>query len=115
MTILNLSLSSSCSDGVLAELGIVSLLLCSLSSACTFEPGQFSSEGAGLLLTQVVGSVSLLGKGISGLSSALLGDDGKDLGNVLAHGAHFGELDLGGSSDLAHTEGSEFSLRNECD
>merc|ERR1740117_1895362 len=72
------------------------------------ESGQFSSEGTGFLLAQVVGSVSLLGKGISGLSSALFGDDGKDLGNVLAHGTHFGELNLGGRSDLAHTEGSEF-------
>merc|ERR1719246_289024 len=82
--------------------------LSSLGSAGALEPGQFSSEGTGLLLAQVVGSVSLLGKGISGLSSALFGDDGKDLGNVLAHGTHFGELNLGGRSDLAHTEGSEF-------
>ena len=103
--------SRSCSDGVLAELGVVGLLLSSLGSACALKLGHFSSEGTGLLCAQVVGSVLCLGKGISGLSSALLADDGKDLSDVLADVTNFGELDLGGGGDLAHTEGSEFFLR----
>ena len=99
------------SDGVLAELGVVGFLLCSLGGAVTFELGHFTSEGTCLLGAQVVGSVLCLGKGISGLSSALLADDGKDLSDVLADVTNFGELDLGGGGDLAHTEGSEFFLR----
>merc|ERR1719240_435287 len=80
-------------DSVLAELGVVGLLLLSLSSLSALVLGHLSSEGTGLFLAQIVGSVPLFGKSILCLGAAFLVQDSEDFRDVFADCTHLRQLD----------------------
>lgn len=96
--------------GVLAELGVIGLLLGSLGGGVSLVSGELSSGGTGSSNSQVVRGVSGLGESILSGGASHFAEDGEDLSDVLAYGSDSSELDLGSGGDLADTEGSEFFL-----
>ena len=96
--------------GVLAELGVVGLDLGSTGHASSLVSGESSSESTGTSSSEIVGSVSALGEGVFGGGASHLGEDGQDLGDVLADASDSGHLDLGSGGDLADSEGGKFFL-----
>ena len=97
-------------DSVLAELGVIVLLLGSDSLVVLLGLGEGSSGGTGSSHSKVVGGVSRLGEGVSGSGTSLLGKDGEDLGDVLAYGSDSSHLGLRGRGDLGDSEGGKFFL-----
>jgi len=96
--------------GVLAELGVIGLLLGSLGGGVSLVSGELSSGGTGSSDSQVVRGVSGLGESILSGGASHFAEDGEDLSDVLAYGSDSSELDLGSGGNLADTEGSEFFL-----
>jgi hypothetical protein len=96
--------------GVLAELGVIGLLLGSLGGGVSLVSGELSSGGTGSSNSQVVRGVSGLGESILSGGASHFAEDGEDLSDVLAYGSDSSELDLGSGGNLADTEGSEFFL-----
>ena len=100
--------------GVLAELGVIGLLLGSHGGGVSLVSGELSSGGTGSSNSQVVRGVSGLGESILSGGASHFAEDGEDLSDVLAYGSDSSELDLGSGGNLADTEGSEFfSLEEE--
>ena len=97
-------------EGVLALLGGLELLLSAQGELLLLEGGQFSAEGAVLLLSQVDGRVSLLFELSSCSIDALLAQHGQHLGDVLAHLLDHGQLHLRLRGHLRHAQLSKLLL-----
>ena len=102
---------TSSSEGVLALLSVLSLLLSAQSLLFLLEGSQLSAVSTVLLLSQINGSVLLLFELRSCRVSALLAEDGEDLGNVLSHLLDHGQFDLGLRRDLGHAQLRESFLQ----
>ena len=100
----------SLSKSVLSLFRRLGSLVCTNGLLLLLEWRQSSSEGSGLLLSEVLGKVSLsLGVGSSS-GDSLLGEDGQDLCDCLSHLSNLGELHLGLGRHLADSKAGEFFL-----
>lgn len=73
--------------------------------------GESSSDGSGLLLSQVNWDESLTSVLLSQLRFGDLVCDGQDAGNVLSHFTDSGQLSSSTIGDLSNTKGLEFTLQ----
>jgi len=96
--------TTSSSEGVLAQLPVLSLLFSADCLLPLLEGGESSAESAILLLSQINGGVLLLFELRSSSISALLVEHGEHLRDVLPHLLDHGQLDLRLRRHLRHTQ-----------
>lgn len=94
-----------------SSLGEVSALLGGLGGlGRSLGRGESSSDGSGLLTSQILGHELLVLVELSDLLSLGQVENGQNSGNVLSHVVDLGELSALGSSELLDSESGELGL-----